>query len=303
VTTLISNTSTTTGAGEGGGGGGGETLPNITYITGDEVVDFSVSPDFIEVNLNIGEPIVYFVNITNTGETIRTFEVFPSDLLGFFLVLGETKFTLNPGESKRLSVGLYAKPDGPTGFFLEKLEIISGNMLKPVRLSLNVKGKNSLFDVQVNASEKAYTGENVEGVFKLFNLGNSEKINILIEYSILDLDGKVIATKQEAMTLNKEIEFKRNLRIPFNTAPGNYYFFTKVYYEGLTAHSSDLFQVERRKGIIFYTALIIVCIFAIIRVIYLLIKINKRKHRRPKSLKFLDKIRRALRLFFGFEGV
>ncbi len=290
----------------GGGGGGGGGATNETTPAADNFT-FTVDPDFFKVELKVGDNIVYFANVRNIGNKKININTQSSEFLNYFLVLGETNFSLNPGETKRVSFGFFARDGSSANLYTESVDFISNNQRKRVNVILDVKEKNPLFDVLVKAPNKGYIGENVAADIEVFNMGDLEGFDLLMDYSILDLDGAVIDFKEESLYIEKNLNFRKSLFLNKNVKPGQYLFYANVSYGNITARGSDLFTVKYRKGLYVYYILVGLIVLIFLRVFQIAYKKNKGPASENAAalsaprLPFFKRIFRGLTVFLGFK--
>jgi len=307
ITTSISTTTPDDGGDDGGGGGGGGGGGETTNETIPDNFSFTVEPDFLKVDLKIGDNIVYFVTVSNVGNKPITIRTNQSDFLDYFLVLGETNFTLNPGESKRVSFGFFAREESEPNLYTESVDFIYGSQVKRVNVILDIKEKNPIFDVLVDAPNKGYIGEKVSADIEILNFGDLEGFDLLLDYSILDLNGTAVDFKEESLFIEKSLNVKKSLFLNKQLKPGEYLFYANVSYEGITARGSDLFTVKYRKGLFVYYIFVGLIILIFLRILQLLYKKSKNPSEENVSqvpvpkLPWFKRILKGILFFLGIK--
>ena len=263
ATTNETNTTTTTTTTTTGGGGGGASSTNKS---------FSINPDLLEVDIKTGDTAVYFVNFTNTGNSVLNFTLTSSNLLRNFLVLGDKTFLLDPGQSKRVSFGFFIRETIKSNFYMENVKINAGEIEKEIVIALDINERNPIFDILIDAPDRAYVGEKVSADIQIINMGDLEGFDLYLEYSILDSDRNVITSKEESLYVTRELNLKKKLTLPEGIEPGKYFFFAQVSYKNINAQGADSFEVSIRKGDFAYYIFIGIMILLVGLVLYILYK-------------------------------
>ena len=104
----------------------------------------------------------------------------------------------------------------------------------------------------------------------MFNVRGFGRVDVNLEYSILDFQGNLIATEQETVAVETQAKFGRELLIPSDTRPGTYVASAKVTFEDSVGISSDVFEVKAKTIRLYpialknYTTLLLLGIIVII---------------------------------------
>lgn len=121
--------------------------------------------------------------------------------------------------------------------------------IEPNPTTDNSNEGSALFDV-ISEPVKARVapGELLPVPVKLSNFGSNNRIDVLIEYSILSNTGEEIYTTQETVAVETTANFVKTIQIPFDTTPGIYTARTSITYKGqlVPATSQFSFTVERK---------------------------------------------------------
>lgn len=101
---------------------------------------------------------------------------------------------------------------------------------------------------------------------KLINFGGGRRVDVTIDYQILDENNAVVLTESETVAVETTASFVKNIQIPNDFAPGKYIASSNIIYEGqeVPASSSFEFTVERKIAGIFVSQLIIYGIVTVI---------------------------------------
>ena len=105
-----------------------------------------------------------------------------------------------------------------------------------------------LFDVSVEIPtgyQIVQAGDDLLVSIKLVNVGSPGRIDVYLDHSIKDEQGKILLTKLETVAVETQANFVRSFYLPPHTRPGAYTVETKlVYFNGQQAISRATFQVE-----------------------------------------------------------
>lgn len=260
--------------GGGGGGGGGGITKKLT-----------VSPEEFIVTMAVNTTQQQTITVTNAGTASATVTVSASmfDLNSNpvdMILINTTAFTLQKGASKQIKV-IFAATEN-TGIFTGSITI--GNVEIPI--SINVKTKLLLFDsniVVLNKDYKVVKGDELKTRVNLIPLGDQERLDVTLDYTIRDYTGKVYITKKETLLIEERINFDRE----FDTGSlpiGRYVVGLELRYPGGIAPSSAHFEVVSKAPVTFGTIVIwlIVMIILVLMAIIIII-IYKRREEKPEQ--------------------
>lgn len=231
------------GGGDGGGGGGGGGIQTF--------LDFTTDKKTIKVVLKQGQTKEETLSIKNTGTTVLDVTTYLQALKEFIISpsLEEIKTILNPNEEQSLNFVFGAeenlKPDVYTG----GIKIKGGAIEKIINTIIEVESAKPLFDVDVEVLpqyKSIFPGEDVFMEVSLFNVRGFGRVDVVLEYSIRDFKGNIIATEHETVAVETQAKFSRELQIPADIEPGTYIASVKVTFEDSVGISSDLFEVKAR---------------------------------------------------------
>ena len=255
---------------EGGGGGGGGGGGVVTVQT------LAVSPTQFTITLAINTNQQQAIIITNLGTTATT--ISPSiETLESMILMNTSSFVLQPGQAKQLSVTFVA--GNQPGIFTGKIHLGTRQIL----VSINVKTKLLLFDSNIVVLNKDYIvvkGDELRTRVNLIPLGEKERLDVTLDYTIRDYAGKIYITKTETLLVQDRINFDRN----FDTGSlpiGRYVVGLVLKYPGGVAPSSAHFEVVKSAPITFGTIvlwlIVLMIIIAIIWIIIILFRRRKKK--------------------------
>jgi len=257
----------------GGGGGGGAAVVSQ---------NLAVIPAEFAITLAINTNAQHKISVTNLGTSATTVslskQMFDNNSnLVEMIVIDTTSFTLQPGETRQIDVIFLATSS--TGIFTGRIMI--GNVLIPV--SINVKTQLLLFDSNIVVLNKDYLvvkGDALKTRVTLIPLGDKERLDVTLDYTIRDYSGKVYITKKETLLVENRINFDRD----FDTGSlpiGRYVVGLELKYPGGVAPSSAHFEVVQRAPITFGTIvlwlIILIIIIAIIIIIIIIYRRRKKK--------------------------
>lgn len=242
------------GGGTGGGGGGAGAAINVTPIE-------------FNINMVANTTTERTIRVTNTGSSMVTLAVGQSNL-GNHVILGQNNLTIGAGQSVDLEVIFIAlsEPGIYTGIIT-----IGG---QAVLVSLNVQTKLLLFDsniVVLNPNYQVAQGGELETRVTLIPLGDDERLDVGLFFTIRDYAGNIYLTKSETMLVDRLSSLDRDFDTGALT-PGKYIIGLELRYPNGVAPSSAYFEVLPRtsiwgKLIIFLISLILLLLIAILLVI------------------------------------
>jgi len=211
---------------------------------------------------------------TQQGEVFNRTVTFSSSTGGSFslslegisqgLTLPLTTFTLEPGESKPLTL-LFDMNGLKPGVLVGSLIATGKIALATVPLIIEVETEDIFFDANLDIppqySEVA-PGEKVIAQIKIFDLtsggGTNQGLgptNVLLHYAIVDTNGKQISAESETVSVDTTTQITQALGFPDTMAPGDYVFYVTATYKSSVGSSSHLFKIsESQKRFDFLTS-------------------------------------------------
>ena len=276
-TTTSTTTSTTVLPTSTGGGGGGSK----------SVFDFSIYPDAFKVLLKPGQTLYRDLIIKNTGNRLLTDIGILPDMQDF-IGLSDNKFSLKPGEEKVVTVSFSSSTDKQPGIYNGVISVETSRIIKKILSIIEVIELKPLFDIKVELAQVYQSitpGQIVDANIILYNFGDLKPVDVQLYYSLKDIEGNDIASKEEAIAVTEQKQITRSLSIPLDAKPGNYLFYSKIIYgENAQASGSSLFKisaVQLQPSSSNYTTIIILgiasllLILAIIELIRMIVRYRK----------------------------
>ncbi len=252
-------------------GGGGAGTPKGVIL---EIVPTEFN---LRMAINTNKPEI--IRITNKGTSIGKLFITQSNLNNL-IILDQDSIEIAPGETKILNA-IFVAPSNP-GIYTGKI-LIGG---ESVLVTMNVKTELLLFDSNIVVLNKDYlVGKNEELKTKvtLIPLGDKERLDVFLNYTIRDYDGKVYITKSETVLVDRQIEFNKDFDIGLLPL-GQYVIGLELIYPGGVAPSSAHFQVvEKTPGRFFGKLVFWLIIFIILVFIMIIILLIKRKRDEEKN--------------------
>ncbi|MAG91220.1 hypothetical protein CMO83_03985 [Candidatus Woesearchaeota archaeon] len=231
-----SGSGSSSSSGGGGGGGGGFFVKKVE--------SFTVDKDVIKATIKQNETYDTIISIENDGSVSLSFDVNVSDLEGI-LSLSETQFTILRNGVKNISVQISAsdkRPDIYTG----NITIKASSIIKSIPVVVQIQAEKALFDLQINItsqSKRIFKKDNLVANLTLINLGDLKPIDVLLLYTIQDLEGKELVSINETVTVDDKISLVRQFNLPPNISFDTYLLHTQVIYGLETAFAGDIFFV------------------------------------------------------------
>ncbi len=288
--TPTSSVSSSGGSGGSGGSSGGE------IIAPKAARGFSVSPEQLSVSLTQGEVATQTFVITNKKNTQTDFNIQTKISEGLILI-EESHFALNPGESKEILVDFIAREDISPNLYLGKIIVKGGDEQTEILVSINVESKGALLDVRAEIP-KGYQGilpgDELLANINMFNLGISKRADINLKYVITDFNGKIIFTKNETLAIETQTSFVSVIDIPQDVLYGKYVLYVEANYEGKVASSTANFEIVENaitQNEKIFIGIIIILVMLLSLGIYYYLKEKYPKRKFKKKIDLVDLIK------------
>jgi len=245
-------------------------------------LDFSVEPLFITTTVLKQQGKSFDIIINNTGDMSLNFEL---DIVNISdkAILDNESFSLGYGKGKILRLYLYALAGTPQGVYFGKIIVKAGNIQKEIKIVLEVREKEPLFDLRVivpNEYKRVYPGEEVKALVNMLNVGMyGTAVDVEFYLYITDLDKVLIyELKKETIAVETNLSLERMLYIPPNTVPGTYLVLGEAKYTNITVSTYDTFYVGEKKYVRVSYFIILAVILALIAfILFLVYKRRKKK--------------------------
>jgi len=260
-TCVADSTTTTPSAGPG---------VTTTPIT---VSNIEVNPEVINLNLAINTNVEQIIKVKNLGTSSVNVSVSESGL-GNMVIIEDTTLSISPGQTKDLKVVFVAF--GQTGIFTGQINIGG----KTVSVALNVKTKLLLFDSAIevlNENAQVKQGGKLKTKITLIPMGDPDRLDVTLNYTIKDYNGTIYFTKTETMLIEEKMSFERSFST--NKIPGGKYVVgLMLIYPGGVAPSSAHFEIiSTLFGRIILTLMVLILIVLILLIIFLIWKRRKKE--------------------------
>jgi len=258
--------------GGGGSSGGGGGTP----------IDFEVKPEFITTSVFKEQGKSFDVSVTNLGDGKVNFN------LGFenisdMGILSEDSFSLEGGETKNFKVYLYALSKTASGVYFGSIFVRSGSIEKKVKVVLEVKEREPLFDIKVIVPRQykvVNPGDTLKVLVNMLNVGlYGTAVDVELYLYATDLDKVIIYELQkEVIAVETNVSIEREIFVPLNTFAGTYLVLGDAKYTNISISTYDTFNVNEKKYVrASYFIVLAIILALIILILFILWKRKKKK--------------------------
>ncbi|MBI3623716.1 hypothetical protein HY212_06595 [Candidatus Pacearchaeota archaeon] len=267
------------GGGVNGGGGGGATISQV---------NFNVTPEFLTATIFKEEGKSFDIKIKNTGSVLANITAEAQNLTEM-AILNEDNFQLKVGEEKTVRLYLYALKSAKPGVYFGKISFKSGTVERKVNIVLEVKERESLFDIKIsvpNRYKSVYAGQDIKALVDMLNVGlYGANVDVELYLYITNFDKFIIyESSKEVIAVKTNVSTERILHVPLGTQKGPYIVLGEARYGNITVASYDTFNVVEKK---YLKASYVLIIIAILIIIFLILFIlwKRRKKRKEEENK------------------
>jgi len=154
---------------------------------------------------------------------------------------------------------------------------------------------------------KIAPGEFLPVSVKLTNFGGGRRVDVSIDYSILDDSGNVITTESETVAVETTASYVKFIQVPYSAVPGTHTAQSSIVYQGqlVPAIATYQFSVERKIAGIFTSQFILYAIIALsIGIVFAIMSrllIKKRRARRLTPHDYSN-VPKEKRIFYEIIG-
>ena len=250
-------------------GGGGGAAPSV---------NISVNPTQFNINLVVNTTTERTIRVTNLRSNSLTVAVTQSNL-GNHIILGNSSLTIPARQSVDLKVIFVALSE--PGIFTGTISIGGRTVL----VALNVKTKLLLFDSNIIVLNKDYQvsqGDELRTRVIIIPLGDPERLDVGLFFTIRDYSGKIYLTKSETMLVEDLTELDRN----FDTGAlplGKYVVGLELKYPNGVAPSSAHFEVTEGISTIGRIILYLISLILLVLILLLLILLWRRRKKKKEE--------------------
>lgn len=261
------------GGGGAGGAGGGGVVSSVNFI---------VEPEFLTTTIFKEEGKSFDVKVRNTATVPANITVIISNLSDYAIV-NEESFQLAVGEEKVLRLYLYALKSAKPGVYYGKVIFSSGSIERKVNIVLEIKERESLFDIKVSippSYKTIYAGEDLKTFVDMLNVGlYGTAVDVDLYLYITNFDKFIIyESSKEVVAVKTNVSLERMLHVPLGTPKGPYIVLGEARYGNITISTYDTFNVVEKKYLkATYLLIIIIVLIVILLIFFILWKRRKKK--------------------------
>ncbi|OIO80229.1 hypothetical protein AUJ84_04260 [Candidatus Pacearchaeota archaeon CG1_02_32_132] len=267
-----------TGGGGSGGGGGGAS-------SSEKLVDFSITPEELNLFLQEGEQQEQLITVKNSFNSDIVISISVTGI-GNYVGLDSNQLSLKKGEEKTVLLSVRAPGQG---IYAGSIKFTTGNIERKAFVLMNVRSAGkALFDVSLfipDSSRLISIGKKVKAFISLIQLGELGEVDTVINYVIKDFDGNTLSSETETFRVFKEKSYVREFSTE-KLSSGDYIVGIEVIYPEGFATSSAHFTVAEKiinKGIIYMIVLVLLTILVVIFSIYKYKKATRQLNKRLKK--------------------
>lgn len=172
-----------------------------------------------------------------------------SNLADFLLTYTRTaQITLQAEASETLQLPFNIPLDTKPGRYFREIRITTqgSEYIIKIPVIIDVAPKERIFDTIVNVVDqykKVMPGQHVLADITLIKFVPREELST-IYFSITDTRGNILVRESEPLFIKSKVDITRGLRVPPDTAPGQYIFDVSVETDGINVgQGSDTFEV------------------------------------------------------------
>lgn len=278
VNTTNSSEGETSGSNVGSGGSGTNTI-----------VEIITSTDVIQVSLLPGESKKETFTLTNKGAKQIILDLNLQNA-SYFVDLETTHLTLQPGESKNISLTFFANESEAPALHIGSLQISGSGVDEIIILALEIQSANALLDVGLEIPSRFLEisyGQDAVALVHLYNLGETGKVDVELEYIIKNIEDAVVLTQQEVVAVETQTSFVKNFVLPSGLPTGKYVIYVRATYSGKVASASSWFKlVSLKEKSSLPLVIVTVSLAAALAIIFFLYKINTNHLRYERKFKY-----------------
>jgi hypothetical protein len=230
-----------------------------------------IFPTQINLKMTINTNNKQIITIKNNKNISQTLSISQNNLDNM-VILGNSSITIAPGETKVMEI-IFVAP-GQTGIFTGSINI--GN--QQVLVSLDIKTKIILFDsniVVLNRGYKVSSSEQLKTKITIVPMGDKERMDVILNYAIKDLSGKVYLTHSETVLIDNRLDLNRNFDVS-SLSLGKYLVSLQLVYPNGVALSNAQFLIVKQTPQNFLGFVMFILIVAMIIVLIVIVAISIR---------------------------
>jgi len=170
-------------------------------------------------------------------------------------------------------------------FIFVALVLVLGGLGSSIHGELTEVERNALFDIFIEIPDE-YQNVNIDEdilfTLKLVNLGGAGRIDVFLEYSVLDVNREVVLDKRETVAIETQASFLRELNLE-GIPVGDYEIYAKmIYADGKTVdgrHSFKIKSAEAERNVLIWIIAGIVLLIGLAIFLYPKMKLIRDKMR------------------------
>ena len=222
--------------------------------------------------------------IENTGDAAAAYSISIETLED--LIVLDADAVIIPSKEKR-KIGFKIISPDKAGVYTGKIVIKSGNIIKELLTTLNVKSEKSLFDITITIPRFMRTmriGENLKAQIDLKEMGIKEYKDVTLLYEIKDFDGNVLLIESETVAVADQKTLTKEF-LTESLMTGEYLLSVELIYPDGVAVASSHFRVKEKFKIDKNNLLLGSLIFVVILVLVAMSLAIKKYKRMAKHIK------------------
>ncbi|PIN86915.1 hypothetical protein COV19_02815 [Candidatus Woesearchaeota archaeon CG10_big_fil_rev_8_21_14_0_10_44_13] len=273
----------------GKGGGGSTTKGRAAGGTGgliEKPTAFEVDTTGIKADVRQNRLKTEVIKISNPTDSEMNIDISAAKDVGF--IYTEKSISLAPGETKDIELKIAPTDENPPDTYATQIVLKESNSEKIIRLMINVQSALQLLDMEMDIYSGDLTvapGENLLAGLRLFNLGESKRMEVKVEWYIKDFNNGVLLKESTMVDVETQLAYMKKIFIPSTMDPGSYVLVAIATYEDSTAVASSMFNVEAKpifekplapeKGLFILLICVIAALVLLIIMLLIIIKYEK----------------------------
>lgn len=172
-----------------------------------------------------------------------------------FVKASPRDFELKAGESKIVHLEFSAEADTNPNLYFGSIKIKGSDDERIISAIIEVASKAPSVGTIIDIPQKYQNlmpDDNIVFNVLLYNVGIEKSADVLVEYTIMDIYGKIYASDEEKMSIMGQEGFTRSIKLPANLPFGDYILYAKTTYKGAVSSSSMKFSVGRISNTLAY---------------------------------------------------
>ena len=247
---VSSVTDSSSGGGGGGSGASGKSLSDVAVRGQPAVIINPTDISFSVILPKTGNAVEQKQEvdlINNKNEEVKV-NVETIGLDGVYVEPSDKEIILRPNEIRTIYLVATSKAKG---LLAGKLLVRFDNTTSEIRVVVNVKSENFLFDTSIFIpfdKKRIKPGEEIIAQVDLKEVASKEKANVNAMYIIKDFEGKVYYKRSEELSVQGQKSY--TISIPSAGMPeGDYIIGLDVSYEGAFATASAQFEIVQEEAL------------------------------------------------------